>query len=136
MEHSAENGLLANWNATMLDRYRKRLEKGLHDRGCEQRERYGLCDCRKRARIAAGRTELPELWHQNPMCSGCMGEVSHDGDGWVCETCHVGWGTNDYYDEKGSWNDDYGTHEASTSENYGERMIVLATRPIPPEVGD
>lgn len=117
-----------NWNAQMLDRYRTRLDKGEHDHDCEQRERYGLCDCRKRKRLTEGRTELPTLWQQNPLCSGCMGEVTYDGDEWRCYKCHVSWGLNDY-DQQGEWDDDTGTHEASTFENYGERMIVLATTP-------
>jgi hypothetical protein len=135
---NTENGLLANWNAGMLDRYRKRLEAGHHDRDCEQRERYGLCDCRKRERLRDGRTGVPPiLIYQAPVCDGCGQEVYTDaGDSWECERCHVSWGMSDF-EQPGKWSDDTGTHEASTFENYGERMIVLATtRPIPPEGTD
>jgi hypothetical protein len=123
---------LRNWNAGLLDRYRERLEAGLHDYDCEQRERYGLCDCAKRKRLIDGPTELPTLWYQAPQCSGCLSEATHDGDGWVCYRCHVQFGE---YDEQGTWMDENGPHDASAAENYGERMIVLATRVLPPGNG-
>lgn len=50
-----------NWNARNLDRYANELESGHHDQRCEQRERFGLCGCRERKRLAAGRITPPTL---------------------------------------------------------------------------
>lgn len=118
---------LINWNAGRIENYRKRLDAGLHDHECEQRERYGLCDCRKRKRIKEGRTGTPPiLLYQAPMCDGCGQEVYTDaGDSWECDRCHVTWPMSGF-DEPGEWSDDTGTHEVSTFESCGERMFTLA----------
>lgn len=114
---------IKDWNAGALDRYKR----GNHDSDCEQRVRYGLCGCRKRERLARGLTVAPTLTFQYPTCDGCYAEVEHDGDSWVCHTCHVAWDTNGY-EERGTFDDESGDLSASTAENYGERMIVLASR--------
>lgn len=116
---------LTNWNANMLNRYRDALALGHHDSECEQRERYGLCGCRKRRRLTHGPTEPPMLWYQSPLCSHCMQGVTHDGDSWVCSRCHVSWGSNDF-DEAGTFDDDPGDLTASTEERWGRRMLDLA----------
>ena len=83
-----------------------RIDKG--PTGVERRVHMGLCHCDKRKRIASGFIEPPgELWYRNPDCPKCYQEVEHDGDSFVCYTCHVSWDPRDPGD-KGAFTDDYG----------------------------
>lgn len=84
-----------------------------HDDQCERLPDFYICHCSKRARIARGLTELPDLTIQYPICGGCGHEVDHDGDSFVCYRCMATWSTRagdgdlaerfmDDYDEPGT----------------------------------
>jgi len=97
------------WHDRANAHHRAEVDKGLHDEKCEWREAgHFLCNCRKRRRIAEGRTVPPRLYWNYPTCTGCWREVSHDGDGYVCEHCHVAWDSRAGDDDQGEWSDDYG----------------------------
>jgi len=88
--------------------HREQVAAGEHDDSCEWRDNgHYICNCSMRARVAAGFTEAPTLIIQYPMCGRCYKEVGHDGDSFVCETCHVSW-NHATEDEPGTFTDDMG----------------------------
>ena len=95
--------------AERLTKWVERREAGDHDEQCEQRERSYICHCGKRARLASGLTEPPEFWYRSPQCGHCLEDLTHDGDGWVCNRCHTSWPSNASDGERGRFDDDYGT---------------------------
>ena len=55
----------------------------------------------------------PTLSFSYPTCSGCLEEVTHDGDSFSCENCKVHWSDNPTEDEYGQrWDDDSPTVHA------------------------
>lgn len=79
---------------TVRGRHEQELtEGGHHDERCEWRPNgHYICNCAKRRRIAEGFTEEPgDLYFPPPACLRCYRDLDHDGDGWVCEPCHVAW---------------------------------------------
>lgn len=118
---------LTNWNTLLNSRYAEALARGLHDDDCEQRERYGLCGCSERKRVAEGRTKPPTLIINYPTCSGCWDDVYHDGDGFRCDTCCAVWSSNAGEDEPATFYDQNGDLSDSTEEQFGRRLIDLLT---------
>lgn len=92
---------MAEWTAQSNARHAAQVAEGEHDDACEYRDNgHFLCNCRGRKRIAAGFTTPPgQLIHNYPTCPKCYGEVSHDGNGYVCDTCEVQWDSSDDGDE-------------------------------------
>lgn len=100
---------LDDFSARLEERHACEVAEGLHDAECESRPRSRLCHCRKRRRIASGFTKPPgELIIQYPMCPRCYTEVSHDGDGFVCQACEVSWTDDLRCSDNGTFMDDYG----------------------------
>lgn len=124
---TANEEWLDNWNARKLDGYRTELAAGHHDADCEQRERFGMCGCRQRKRLAEGRTTPPTLIHNYPTCTGCHRDVWHDGDGFVCSHCHATWPSNAGEDEPATFDDEHGDLSASTEDRFGRRLIELVS---------
>lgn len=119
-------GALENWNAQKLDRWTDAYRLGRHDDDCEQRERYGLCHCSKRRRLAAGLTEPPTLSHHAPTCDRCDRDVTFDGDSWVCYPCATRWDSNAGDGDRGEFFDDHGADGLSDAdERWGARLIDL-----------
>ena len=101
-------------------RYNAELAKGLHDDNCEQRDRFWICHCSKRARIAKGVTDPPELINMYPVCAGCDREVYHDGDSFRCDNCHVSWPAGP--ETPGEFTDDHGDL-SEDGDRWGSRLI-------------
>jgi hypothetical protein len=109
---------MADWRsywASIDERARKahaeEVARGEHDEQCEYLAIPGfyLCHCHKRARLARGLTEPPELEWQYPTCTGCWNEVEGDADGFNCRGCGTSWS----HDGAGHFHDDYGDLQAS-----------------------
>lgn len=121
---------LESWNARHFQRYLQQVEQGLHDDACEQRERSSLCHCSKRKRLSEGKTELPEIYFPPPTCGGCGADVEFDGDGFNCPDCKVSWSSRVTDGDKADhFTDDHGD-EPFGGEQFGERLIVLATKEL------
>lgn len=113
--------------ARRLERYRKQLAANEHDKSCEQRERSGLCHCRKREREAIGLTELPVIHFCAPECGLCGVEVEGNWDDFYCLSCGAKWkpGAGDG-DRADSWGDDYGDDlVAPGNHRFGQRLIEI-----------
>jgi hypothetical protein len=114
------------WQADVRRRYAEAVARGEHDEQCEYHpEGFYLCHCRKRRRLAAGHTELPNpgLDFPPPPCPNCYGDLSFDGDGWDCRPCHLSWssdGSNPH------WTDDYGDDLAADSARWAEHWLARA----------
>ena len=93
----------------MMERYLVERARGEHDDECEViPQGFWLCACALRSRLAKGITTVPgPLAYVNPICPRCNEHVSYDGEGFVCEDCHVAWSSVDHNDP-GEFNDDYG----------------------------
>lgn len=100
--------------------------RGEHDDECEQslREQFWICNCSKRARLAAGRTETPteDLYFPPPSCPACDGDLECDGDGWDCTACHLSWDTGGSA-SSACWTDDHG--DLSRCEPHGIRAHMF-----------
>ena len=110
-----------DWRERSSKRHAQEVAAGLHDDQCEYGPRLvkfadghtgesylHMCHCSKRRRIANGWTEPPgPLEYQYPLCPRCDNKVSHDGDGFVCDTCRVTWSSANMGDV-GTFTDDYG----------------------------
>lgn len=99
-----------------------------HDEMCERLPDFYICHCSKRARIARGMVELPDLTIQYPICGGCGHEVDHDGESFVCYRCLVTWPTNasdgdkaDHFMDDHDWTDHEGV--VHTLEEMRERWL-------------
>lgn len=110
---------LQAWKDKIVDRYHAERRRGEHDDECEFIEDgFFLCHCSKRQRLKRGHGKPPgPLWHSNPTCPRCHGEVEHTGDVWECETCHVSWDPNNY-DDPGEFTDEYGDNLAEDREKF------------------
>lgn len=128
MTEGAES-FMANWNMRHFKEYVKEVDKGHHDDLCEQRERSSLCHCSKRRRERDGKTDLPTIWFPAPVCNGCGHDVEFDGDGFSCNTCKVSWDRHASEGDKADFfTDDYGDPSQFGGEQFGERLIVLASK--------
>lgn len=104
------------------DEHEAEVINGHHDNECEwsAEENFYLCNCSKRQRERDGKTELPTLSIQYPVCDGCGSATYHDGDSLTCDNCHVSWGTNPMDGEQAEvWTDDHG--DLSRCEPHGRR---------------
>lgn len=76
-----------------------------HDEECEWDIEFRMCHCHRRKRLAEGKVEAPAMYYTSPICEGCGGTCSHNGDGFECYECKVDFGNT--YDEPGTWQDEY-----------------------------
>lgn len=106
----------------MKDHHEAEVINGHHDRDCEWsiEENFYLCNCSKRYRERNGKTELPTLSIQYPICNGCFEEVYHNGDCFECSNCNVIWGDGQCDgDEASEFTDDHG--DLTRCEPHGHR---------------
>lgn len=123
--------LFDRMNREALERYQDALAARLHDDACERRERFYICNCSKRRRVASGLVTVPTvgLYFPPPTCPSCYVELTFSGDGWDCEDCSLTWNsagdassarfTDDNDDAVGNTPDD------DQERRWGRRLIEV-----------
>jgi hypothetical protein len=96
------------------------VEAGQHDDNCEWATIFRICHCRRRKRLAEGKTEAPVMYYVPPVCEGCGKHCVHDGDGFGCPDCRVDFGNA--YDEPGTWQDEWAETDAE--------LVVMRDRAV------